>query len=69
MDDRCTYQIEVRDQVDEQDINALSPLHITVVRAEPASMLFYVEADQSGLIGLLRHLHGRGLVLLSVHRT
>jgi len=68
MDDLCTYQIEVRDQVTEQDLNAMSPLHMTVVRAEPASMLFSIAADQSGLIGLLRHLHGRGLVLLSVRR-
>ena len=68
MDDLCTYQIEVRDQVAEQELNTLSPLHMTVVRAEPASMLFSIQADQSALIGLLRHLHGRGLVLLSVRR-
>jgi hypothetical protein len=68
MHDICTYQIEVRGQVDERDLNAMSPLQIKVARAEAAATLFTVCADQSGLIGLLRHLHGRGFVLLSVYR-
>jgi hypothetical protein len=73
MDDICTYQIEVRGQVNENDLNAMSPLQMTVVRVDAdeehpyASMLFTVCTDQSGLIGLLRHLHGRGFVLLSVN--
>jgi hypothetical protein len=67
MHDICTYQIEVRGQVNENDLNAMSPLQMTVVRVDTASMLFTVCTDQSGLIGLLRHLHGRGFVLLSVN--
>ena len=74
MDDTCVYQIEVRGQVDENDLNAMSPLHMTVALVDAdkelpyASMRLAVRTDQSGLIGLLRHLHARGLVLLSVHR-
>lgn len=68
MDDVCTYHIEIQGRVTEQDLNTMSPLRVTVERARPASMRFAVSADQSGLIGLLRHLHGRGLVLFSVHR-
>jgi hypothetical protein len=74
MHDICTYQIEVRSQLDENDLNASSPLHMTVVRVDAdeerpnAATLFTICADQSGLIGLIRHLHGRGLVLLSVNR-
>ena len=68
MHDVCTYQIEVRGQVDENDINAMSPLQMTVVRVDTVATLFTVCADQSGLIGLIRHLHGRGFVLLSVYR-
>ena len=64
----CTYQIEVRGQVDENDLNAMSPLQMTVVRVDKASMLFTVCTDQSGLVGLIRHLHGLGFVLLSLHR-
>jgi hypothetical protein len=64
----CIYRIKVRGQVDESDLNAMSPLQTTVVRADAVATLFAIQADQSGLIGLLRHLHGRGLVLLSVSR-
>ena len=63
-----TYQIEVQDQVDENDLNALSPLLTKLLRADPAATRFTVRTDQSGLVGLMRHLHGRGLVLLSVTR-
>jgi hypothetical protein len=62
----CTYHIELRGQVDEKDLNASSPLQMTVVRANPATTLLTICADQSGLIGLMRHLHGRGFVFLSV---
>jgi hypothetical protein len=68
MHDVCTYQIEVRGQVDENVINAMSPLQMTVVRVDTVATLFTVCADQSGFIGLIRHLHGRGFVLLSVYR-
>ena len=68
MHELCTYQIEVRGQVDENDLNAMSPLQVTIERTEPAATRITAWADQSGLIGLMRHLHGRGLVLLSVHR-
>lgn len=64
MDAICTYQIELRGQVNENDLNAISPLQMAVVRADTASTLFTICTDQSGL---LRHLHGRGFVLLSVH--
>ena len=73
MDAICTYPIELRGQVNENDLNAINPLQMAVVRADAdeehlsASTLFTVCTDQSGLIGLLRHLHGRGFVLLSVN--
>jgi hypothetical protein len=63
-----TYRIEVQGQVDENAFNAMSPLQMTVVRRDTATTLFTICADQSGLIGLMRHLHGRGFVLLSVYR-
>ena len=61
-----TYRIKVQGQVDENTFNATSPLQIMVVRVDTAATLFTIRADQSGLIGLIRHLHGRGFVLLSV---
>jgi hypothetical protein len=74
MHESCIYRIKVRGQVDESDLNAMSPLQITMVQADAdeehpyAATLFTIHADQSGLIGLMRHLHGRRLVLLSVNR-
>jgi hypothetical protein len=59
MNDICPYLIQLRGQVNESDLNAMSPIQITVVRVDTASTLFTVRTDQSGLIGLLRHLHGQ----------
>lgn len=61
-----TYHITVRGCIDQDDLNLMSPLATTVVRADEAATEFTIRADQSGLIGLLRHLHGRGVVFLSV---
>jgi hypothetical protein len=74
MHEPCIYRIKVRGQVGESDLNAMSPSQITMVQADAdeehpyAATLFTIHADQSGLVGLIRHLHGRGLVLLSVSR-
>ncbi len=65
----CTYQIHLCGAVDEDIFNAKSPLQVKVTQAEPEATLFTVSADQSGLIGLMRHLHGQGFVLLTVHRA
>jgi hypothetical protein len=64
-----TYQIEVQGQVDEMDFNRTSPLQVTVKRADSVATLFTLRADQSGFVGLIRHLHHQGFVLLSMSRT
>jgi hypothetical protein len=66
MKDTHTYLIQLNGRIAPAELNAISPLELTVVQADRASTLFSVCADQSGLIGLLRHLHARGLVLISV---
>ncbi len=63
-----TYHIQIEGQVAEGEINAMTPLQLILERIEAAATLLSVHTDQSGLIGLLRHLHARGLVLLSVQR-
>jgi hypothetical protein len=68
MNDVCTYLIQLCGQVNESDLNAMSPIQMTVVRVDTVATLFTICTDQSGLIGLLRHLHGQGFVLLSVYR-
>jgi hypothetical protein len=67
MQNLSTYYIRVRGQVEEEDINAASPLRLTVKQVEDAIALITVQADQSGMIGLIRHLHGLGLLILSVN--
>ncbi len=68
MHESCLYQIKVLGQVTESDLNTMSPIQSTVVRVDVTATLLTIHTDQSGLIGLLRHLHGRGFVFLSVHR-
>jgi hypothetical protein len=65
----CTYLIQLRGQLDEGEINPMSPLQMTVVQADTSATLLTVCSDQCGLIGLMRHLHGLGFVLVSVRRV
>jgi hypothetical protein len=67
MNDTRTYQIVVQDLLDENDLNAASPIHMEMAVAEGAASMLTVCTDQSSLIGLIRHLHARGLVLLSIN--
>ena len=68
MQEVYTYDIEVQGQVNEDEFNVISPLRVTVRRANTASTLLTLHADQSGLVGLIRHLHHQGFVLLSLSR-
>jgi hypothetical protein len=63
-----TYRIEVQGKVDEKVLNANSPLKMIVSRAEGTSTVVTIHTDQSGLIGLMRHLHGRGFIFQSLNR-
>jgi hypothetical protein len=64
-----TYYIQLRGAVDEDPFNTKSPLQMKVVHADSDTTLFAICADQSGLIGVIRYLHGQGYVLLSVNRA
>jgi hypothetical protein len=68
MKDVGTYHIRLRGSLGEAEINAFSPLQMVLVQRGCTGTLFRVEADQAGMIGLMRHLHGLGLVLVSVQR-
>jgi hypothetical protein len=63
-----TYHIQVRGKVDEAAFNLKSPLQVKVAQVGPEATVLNICADQSGVIGLIRHLHGQGFVLLSVQR-
>ncbi len=62
------YQIEVKGKFDQEGFNAGSPIQIELVKQDHNSAGFTALTDQSGLIGLIRHLHHQGYVLLSVLR-
>jgi hypothetical protein len=68
MEEINAYRVEVRGELDESAFNATSPLRVTDVRVHTTATRFAIRTDQSGLIGLLRHLHGQGFILLSVNR-
>jgi hypothetical protein len=60
------YHIQLRGQIDEADMNRMSPLHMAREGGDTAVTDFSVCTDQSGLIGLMRHLHGLGYILLAI---
>lgn len=67
MNNQGFYYIQLRGQVDEVEINGMSPLLLVRESGDTAVTQFTVHTDQSGLVGLLRHLHGLGYVFLSVN--
>lgn len=69
MEKICRYQIEVEGLFDQKAFNASSPIQIDVVQHDQDSARFSTITDQSGLIGLTRHLHNLGFVVLSVLRN
>jgi hypothetical protein len=66
MPDQHTYLIQLRGSADIDELNALTPLRMMPVWAEATATLVTVSADQAGLIGLTRHLHGLGFQFLSI---
>lgn len=62
----CVYHIQIKGQVVESEINAMIPLEMVCEWTDTAVTQFSVHTDQSGLIGLMRHLHNRGITLQSV---
>ena len=68
MNNISTYLIEVRGRLEEEDVNTMSPLKLSVEWVGQEATLLTVRTDQSGLIGLMRHLHGLGFVFLSMKR-
>lgn len=68
MNDLCRYYVQVAGRVDEHEVNGMSPVEMKVERVEGDSTWLSVHTDQSGLVGLMRHLHGLGFVFLSLGR-
>ena len=68
MDNICTYHVKVKGEMEPADLSTSSPLKVAGVSVGSAATSFTIRTDQSGLIGMLRYLHGRGFILLSFAR-
>jgi hypothetical protein len=65
MEDVRIYQIQVRGQVTTSEIESFSPPGLTLEPGNEDCSILTVRTDQSGLVGLIRQLHGLGFELLS----
>jgi len=63
-----TYLIQLQGQVDVNELNLMSPHQMVLVCTDPAGTQVSIYTDQSGLIGLMRHLHGLGYTVLWIKR-
>jgi hypothetical protein len=71
LDHLSRYTIIVEGAVDEAIADWCGPLTITTSRTPDGSLvtcLADIVADQAGLVGIIRRLHGLGVVLLCVER-
>ena len=67
MNTDCLYHIQIRGQIDENEINEMSPIKMVRDWMDTAVTQFSIQAAQSGLTGLMRHLHNRGLVFKMIN--
>ncbi|MHC1772024.1 MAG: hypothetical protein AB9907_09855 [Flexilinea sp.] len=66
MKDICTYLLKLRGQVNDDEVNIMSPIQMKVKHVEPEGTLLTLYTDQSGLVGLMSYLHGLGFTFLSL---
>jgi hypothetical protein len=66
MDDTHLYHIQIAGQVAESDLATFCPPSATLTPEGETCSILTLRTDQSGLVGLIRQLHGLGLVLLAV---
>lgn len=72
LDEQADYVIRIQGRIDGILVDWFGPVNIAsaVVDGDRAvTTLSGIVTDQAGLVGLLRHLHGLGVVLLSVERV
>jgi hypothetical protein len=59
-----TYHIELMGQIPIDELNTMSPVQMTQAAAKQDCTAITICTDQSGMLGLLRHLHNLGLVIV-----
>ena len=60
------YWITLRGQVDVSEVNISSPHKMTPIATEAGTTTITICTDQSGLLGLVRHLHNLGFEIVSI---
>ncbi len=71
LDESADYIIKVQGHIDASLADWFGPLDIVTAADEGEQVITILSgtlADQAGLLGLIRHLHGLGVVLLSIER-
>jgi hypothetical protein len=68
MKDICTYLLKLRGQVNDDEVNIMSPIQMKVKHVDAEGTLLTLCTDQSGLVGLMSYLHGLGFTFLSLTR-
>ena len=64
--DVSIYHLQIRGNVDANEINLMSPVQVKQEWTDTAVTQFVVQTDQSGLLGLIRHLHNRGFIFYNI---
>ncbi|KPL74053.1 hypothetical protein [Leptolinea tardivitalis] len=66
MDDVRRYRVLIPGELRAADIDAFCVPGYQIKPEDGGNTGLYFQTDQAGMIGLIRHLHGIGLVLLSI---
>ena len=64
--DQRVYRITLRGQIDEEFVEAYCPPGTVLACEGEAAVLSNIRADQSAIVGLVRHLHSLGCRLLAL---
>jgi hypothetical protein len=64
--DQQVYRITLRGQLDEEFVEAYCPPGTVLACEGEAAILSNIHADQSAIVGLVRHLHNLGCIILAL---
>jgi len=72
LNSKNVYEIMVKGDIDLSRLTDFAELNVqtaTITEEGHHPTLFRMTMDQAGLVGLLRRIHGLGMVLLSIRRV
>lgn len=64
--DQRVYRLALQGPIDQEFVEAYCPAGTVLAREGETAVLANIHADQSGIVGLTRHLHNLGCTLLSL---